>query len=328
MAGRKLSTREKEPALHQEVVEIRSQAGDLKIAESRADPQVPDIEEKYVAIDGGRMRYLRAGSGPTLVLLHGLLGYSFSWRFTIPALSKYATVYAVDMLGTGFSDRVPQLDCCLRASAERLLRFLEVIGVSRFDLVGASHGGAVAMMLAAICADQDADPQQRRLQRLILAEPVNPWSAHGRRLAPLVGSRLGSFFFLHTVAHRSSIYGYWLRRLYGNSQRIPPGTLEGYAAPFKMPGTFEYAIGVTRHWTAGLRELTSELPKIADYSTLIIWGTRDRAVDPKSAEPLQKVFRHAQLLMIPDAGHLPYEETPEEFNRAVLNFLQSTSANS
>jgi pimeloyl-ACP methyl ester carboxylesterase len=273
------------------------------------------------------MRYLRAGSGPPLILLHGLLGYSFSWRFTIPVLSKRATVYAVDMLGTGFSERMPELDCCLRALAERLLRFLDVIGVSRFDLVGTSHGGAVAMTLASICADQCAEPRQRRLQRLILADPVNPWSPHGRRLAPFVGSGPGSFLFLHLLARRSSTYGYWLRRLYGNSQRITPGTLEGYTAPFKIPGTFEYGISVTRHWTEGLYELRTMLPKIADYPTLIIWGARDRAVDPRSAEPLQRVFKRAELVMLPEAGHLPYEETPEEFNQAVLNFLQSTSAN-
>jgi len=53
------------------------------------------------------MRYLSAGSGPPLLLVHGLLGYSFSWRFTIPALAQHATVYAIDLLGTGFSDRPP-----------------------------------------------------------------------------------------------------------------------------------------------------------------------------------------------------------------------------
>jgi pimeloyl-ACP methyl ester carboxylesterase len=55
------------------------------------------------------MRYLRAGSGPPLVLLHGLMGYSFSWRFAIPALAPLRTCYAPDLLGAGFSDR-PRID--------------------------------------------------------------------------------------------------------------------------------------------------------------------------------------------------------------------------
>ena len=74
-------------------------------------------------LDGARMRYLRAGSGPALILLHGLLGYSFSWRFTMPALAPYVTAYAPDMLGAGFSDRPPGIDHSMRGTAKRVLRF-------------------------------------------------------------------------------------------------------------------------------------------------------------------------------------------------------------
>ena len=55
------------------------------------------VEECWMDFDGARMRYLRAGSGPPLILLHGLLAYSFSWRYTLPALAPYATVYAPDL---------------------------------------------------------------------------------------------------------------------------------------------------------------------------------------------------------------------------------------
>jgi len=89
--------------------------------------------------DGARMRYLKAGTGPPLVLLHGLFGYSFSWRYTIPALAPYATVYVPDMLGAGFSDR-PQIDHCMRATALRVLKFLERLGISSFNLLGTSRG--------------------------------------------------------------------------------------------------------------------------------------------------------------------------------------------
>src|SRR5215469_1624274 len=118
---------------------------------SAVPPGLPqNTEEHFVEIDGARMRYLRAGSGPPLVLVHGLMGYSFSWRYVIPAISQYATVYAVDLLGTGFSDRPRDLDCRLRPSAERLLLFLNKLGIQSFDLLGTSHGGAVAIQTAAI----------------------------------------------------------------------------------------------------------------------------------------------------------------------------------
>ena len=296
--------------------------------EPALDGTIPDnasstVQEGYARVGGARMRYLYGGSGPPILLVHGLLGYSFSWRFTLPFLAQHATVYAVDMLGTGFSDRVPELDCSLSSMAGRLINFVDEIELSRFDLVGASHGGAVAMMLAAACAEKSADARPRRVRRLILAAPVNPWSPHGQFLALLLGNSIGSALFKATAARMTVTYGYWLSRLYGDPGKIPSGTLEGYSAPFKIPGTFDYGLSVMRCWNSGLHELESALPKLADYPTLLIWGSRDCAVDPGSAAPLQKVFKHCELVMFEGVGHLPYEEMPNEFNRALLTFLQS-----
>ena len=263
------------------------------------------------------MRYLRQGAGPPLVLIHGLLGYSFSWRFAMPALAQYATVYAVDLIGAGFSDRPPDLDCCLRSSADRFLRFLHAVGIREFDLLGTSHGGAVAMMAAAKLRERT----DISIQRLVLVAPVNPWSPHGRRLAPFLASRVGSALFLSAMAGRPVTHKWALRRLYGNPANIPQGTLEGYAAPSSQPGFFEYALKIAAHWTADLRELSSAIPSLADYPTQLIWGARDRAVFVSSAEKLRRQFRQCGLTIFPQAGHLPYEEVPDEFNRVLIDFL-------
>jgi len=279
------------------------------------------IDECWATLDGARLRYLRAGSGPPLLLIHGLLGYSFSWRFTLPAFAPSTTVYAVDLLGTGFSDRPERLDCGFRATAEGLLRFIDQMGISSFDVLATSHGGAVAMMLAALCADRP----DKRLNRLILAAPVNPWSPHGRLIARLLGNQWGSSLFLKTFARMPLAYDFWLNRMYGDSRRIPPGTLEGYSAPLTIPGSFEHGLDIMRCWNTDLRELESVLPKISDYPTLLIWGNKDRAVYPSSADTLRRCFKDCALSIIEGAGHLPYEETPEEFNRIVIDFLTATS---
>jgi len=283
-------------------------------------PAPPSLaaDERFVTIDGGRVRYLQAGSGPPLILLHGLMGYSFSWRFTIPALSQHATIYALDQLGTGFSDRPAQLDCRLSAIADRLLKFLNAVGVSSFDLLGTSHGGAVAMMAASLCAKHS----DLHLRKLVLVAPVNPWSPHGRRLAPLLGSPIGSTLFLRTVSHMQWTFPFWLARLYGNAKRIPPGTLEGYRAPTAIPGSFEYGVGIVRHWTSDLRELESMIPKLVDIPTLLIWGSADAAVYVQSAEQLRRHFKNAELVVFPGVGHLPYEEVPEQFNSTLTEFLR------
>jgi pimeloyl-ACP methyl ester carboxylesterase len=276
-----------------------------------------DIEEHWIELDGGRMRYLQAGSGPPLILLHGLLGYSFSWRFTIPALAPYATVYAPDMLGSGFSDRPAGIDHTIRGEAQRLLRFVDQLGISSFNLLGTSHGGAVGMMAAACAIDQSFS----RVRRLVLVAPVNPFSAHGRRLAPLIGSRFGSACFRLIIPQMHFLHPYWHARMYGDRKFIPPDAFEGYLAPLLSQGAFEHGLSICRSWSGDLRELEALLPKLANIPTLLMWGGKDQAVYASSAEPLAKCFRNCQTVIFPDKGHLPYEECPEEFNRAVIEFL-------
>jgi pimeloyl-ACP methyl ester carboxylesterase len=295
----------------------------------------PGVEECWMDFDGARMRYLRAGSvpllakearsgarGTPLILVHGLLGYSFSWRYTMPALAHYATVYAPDMMGAGFSDRPAGLDHSMRGTAKRLLRFVERLGISSFDLLGTSHGGAVAMMMAAECLSGNAGLRpDLGLRRLVLVAPVNPYSAHGRRLAPFLGSKVGAALFRLTSAHMRFSYPCWHARMYGERSRIPAGTLEGYMAPLAQPGLFEHGLSIVRTWTEDLRELEATLPKLAGIPTLFMWGSKDSAVYASSALPLAKYFPNSTSIVFPGVGHLPYEECPVEFNRALIEFL-------
>ena len=264
------------------------------------------------------MRYLRAGSGPTLVLVHGLLGYSFSWRFTFPALAPYFTVIAPDMLGAGFSDPAPRADSNMPATARRILQFAQQLGITSFDLLGTSHGGAVAMLAAAAAIQNKSLPQ---IRRLILVAPVNPYSAHGRRLAPFFGSRIGRWLFRNTVEKIPSLFPYWHQRMYGNRNKIPPGTLEGYMAPLRRPEVLEHALDIVRTWTPDLRELEACLPRLQTIPTLLMWGSKDGAVFASSVVPLSKHFSRVKTVMFPGVGHLPYEECAEEFNRELLDFL-------
>ena len=236
----------------------------------------------------------------------------------MPALAPYAMVYAPDMMGAGFSDRPPGIDHCMQGCARRALRFAEELGISEFDLLGTSHGGAVAMMAAA----QSLQPESRvRVRRLILVAPVNPYSAHGQRLAPFVGSSLGTVLFRHTVAHMRLVFTYAHARMYGDKRRIPADALEGYMAPLSKPGMFEHALSIVSTWTQDLRELEETLPKLSRIPALLMWGSADSAVYASSAEPLRKFFPASELILFPGIGHLPYEECPNEFNRELIAFL-------
>jgi pimeloyl-ACP methyl ester carboxylesterase len=264
------------------------------------------------------MRYLRAGSGPPLILLHGLFAYSFSWRYTMPALAPYATVYALDMLGAGFSDRPSGIDHSMRGTALRVLKFAETVGLSSFDLLGTSRGGPVAMCAASEALGRKRGPQVRRL---ILVCPVNPYSPHGKYLAPFFATSFGAAGFRWAAARAPFIFDYAHARLYADRSKIPADSLAGYRAPATSPDFYELGLSIVRSWTADLAELQSVLPKLREIPTLLVWGSKDPAVYVSSMESLAKHFANVQKVVFPGVGHLPYEECPNEFNRALITFL-------
>jgi len=276
------------------------------------------IAERWAVLDSARMRYLQAGSGTPLVLVHGLLGYSFSWRFVLPALAQLSEVFAVDQLGAGYSDRPTQLDCSFSASATRLLRFLDQVGIVSCDLLGTSHGGAVAMIAASLA--------RNRVKRLILVAPVNPWSSRGKLLAPFLSNPVMSPLLLQSAPLLEICNKIVLRRMYGDTRKIAPGTMEGYSAPLRLPGALRYPLGVLQNWGRGLDELRGALPRIREVPTLLAWGSLDRAVYPWSSAMLRKQFSRCRLVMMEGVGHLPYEEEPKDFNRIVMEFLNAKSA--
>jgi 4,5:9,10-diseco-3-hydroxy-5,9,17-trioxoandrosta-1(10),2-diene-4-oate hydrolase len=266
-----------------------------------------------------RTRYLQAGSGPPLLLLHGLLGYSFSWRYNLLPLSRFAAVYAPDLPGTGYSERVLDLNTDLTVRAEHMLRFMDVIHMEHANILGTSLGGALATMLTLLCEKRNPG----RVRSLILVDPVNPWSRHGKLVTRIGATTPGTLALRCTFPAIKMMQRVFLARMYGDPKRISPGTMEGYTAPLDHPQTLNYAISVIRSWHGNLQKLKTAYDELGEIRTLLIWGDRDRAVIAKSAYELQKRLPNSELVVLKGIGHLPYEEAPDEFNETVRRFLTS-----
>jgi pimeloyl-ACP methyl ester carboxylesterase len=266
---------------------------------------------------GHRMHYLRAGTGPPVLLVHGLVAYSFSWRFTVPALAPNFTCYAVDLLGMGDSERPSGIDVSPRALAEGLVAFMRSQTTEGWSVIGSSHGGGVAMWVVRLAEDAGIP-----IRRLVLVAPINPWSAHGRRLAPLAAHPLVS------AAVRACGFAYvpvrrlTFSRMYGDAKRVTEQTLSGYARPLSIKGTVPHCLALLKDWNRNVDELESVMQQL-DAPTLVIWGTRDRLVCYDSAQKVVSALPNARLITISGAGHLPYEERPEEFNSALIPFIRA-----
>lgn len=260
------------------------------------------------------IRFLHAGTGPPLLLLGGLLGGSFCWRFTIPALASRYSVHAVDLPGLGLPQDIG-VDCSMGQQAKRLAEFVRQMGWTEFSVIGSSFGGAIAMLLGG----QDAEILSR-IRSLVLSSPVNPWSDFGRGRIRLLSSTLGGYFLRMALPISHPVHGLALRRMFGNSTRIPPDAFAGYRPTILQRGRAQNVLTALRKWHPDLDSLEKIIPQL-NVPTLLIWGTQDKAVDPRSATTLKERLPQAELKLIPGAGHLPFEEEPKEFNRIVLEFL-------
>lgn len=304
----------------------------------------PGVEEHWMGVAGGQMRYLKAPgpSGATarpLLLIHGLWGFSYSWRKNIPALAQHRTVYAVDMLGAGYSERPrpsQTFDWSLQGHALRLLEFLHQMGIAAIDLAASSHGGAIAMMMAIMCQQQNegrpadlpathgaAAGKSSRIMigKMALVSPVNPWSRYHPSIVKFAENAVGRALVRLAKPLAGPICSWRLGKLYGEESRMTPGAPAAYAAAMHLPRSSQTQIGILRAWRHDEDELRNLLPTISSIPVLFIWGSEDRVIELDASSELIKNFKNAQVAIIKTTGHLPYEELPAEFNPLLEAFL-------
>jgi pimeloyl-ACP methyl ester carboxylesterase len=274
------------------------------------------IEDGYVQIGGMKLHYRRAGTGRPLLLLHGLVGSASNWRQNIDFLARHANVYAVDLLNMGQSERILGLDASLEATADRVAACMDALGLDEADVAGHSHGGAVAMMLAARHPD--------RVRRLILFAPANPYCDLGRQLIGFYQTPVGTWVARQIPWLPRMLKKTALSRMYGDPRRVSDDSLDGYTAGLRIPGTIEHVLNIVRGWYADMGQLSEVLADLAEKPTLLIWGDRDRAVGLDSAHLLQRTLRRSRLVVLPGVGHIPFEEMPDACNHAMCDWLASS----
>jgi pimeloyl-ACP methyl ester carboxylesterase len=279
-----------------------------------------EIEEGYVTVGGARLHYCRAGAGRPLLLLHGLVGSVKNWRRNIRFLAQYANVYAVDLLNMGESDRVPGLDSSLEATADRIAACMDAFGLKVADIAGHSHGGAVAMMLAA--------RHPRRVRTLVLFAPANPFCDLGRQLIGFYQTNTGMWLARQIPWLPRSLKAVALSRMYGNPARVARDSLAGYTDGLRVPGTIDHVLSIVQGWSSDMRRLREALGNLAEKPTLLIWGDRDRTVGLASANELQARLRQSSLVVLPGVGHIPFEEMPDACNGAIRDWLSGPSSSS
>ncbi len=276
-----------------------------------------NASSEFVTVDGARMHYLRAGSGPPLLLLHGLVGSSCSWKRNVDGLAEHFTVYALDMIGMGSSERVAGGDADMRTKAAHVASFLDALGIESATIAAHSHGGAVSMMFTSLWPE--------RVRALVLAAPANPYSCASDGLLRFYLSGFGQWFARFIPRFPRWVLNLALENMYGDPARIKDDVLGGYVECLRVPGTVDHILNVLRSWSADMQQLRKALKngKTQGRPILMVWGDRDRAVPVESGQRLHSRLGDAQMVVLQGVGHLPFEEMPEHCNSILLEWARA-----
>jgi pimeloyl-ACP methyl ester carboxylesterase len=265
-----------------------------------AAPQAPPLKEAVVF--GQKIQYVDAGSGPVVVLLHGLGGNSSNWAFNIAALSQKYRVIAPDQIGFGRSDK-PLINYRVGTYADFLDKFLEGLNVERASLVGNSLGGWIAALYAL--------KYPKRVERLVLADAAGFAPPKEYDLSTLSGLNpstreqaryLAGLVFFNPLFKTDAAVDATL------AARISAG--DGYTIQSLVESIYRNE-DVLDGKLSGVKQ-----------PTLVIWGKDDGLLPlARDGEKYRREMPSAQFVVFDQCGHVPQVEKAAEFNAAVLKFL-------
>ncbi len=257
-------------------------------------------ETKDAQVFGQKISYMEAGSGPAVILLHGLGGDKTNWRFNLPALAAKFHVYAIDELGFGASDK-PMIDYRVATESDVLDEFMRSQKIEKASIVGSSLGGWIAADFAV--------RYPGRVDRLVLGD------AAGYFLRPV--QREEAAFLNPSTLDDARLA---VKKIF----KTPQLTSETFARTFlgvRMHAGDGYTID--RFFDSMLRgedQLNHRLQSI-HAKTLVIWGGDDALLPVSLAETMTKEIAGAKKVVIDGCGHVPQFECADRFNPAMIDFL-------
>ncbi|MCW2683137.1 MAG: Pimeloyl-ACP methyl ester carboxylesterase [Blastococcus sp.] len=273
-------------------------------------------------VHGHRRAFIRAGSGPALLLLHGIGNNCSTWSGVVDRLAQDYTVIAPDLLGHGNSDK-PRGDYSIAAYANGMRDLLTVLDIEQATVVGHSLGGGIAL--------QFAYQFPERCQRLALVGSggLGPELSAGLRAATLPGAEL-------VVTALAGVSG----RLRSGFQVIEKvGRAAGWqrVGDLAEAGDALFALKDAEARRAFLRTLRGVVDARGQAVTaldrlyladaipmLVVWGGRDPIVPARHAETVRELVPSARVEVFPGAGHWPHLDEPDRFCDVLLDFMATT----
>jgi 2-hydroxy-6-oxonona-2,4-dienedioate hydrolase len=266
---------------------------------------------KQVEIFGQKIQYMEAGSGPTVILLHGLGGDKSNWAYTAPVLAKNYHVYVPDQIGFGESDK-PLIDYRVGTLVDFLDGFCKKLGITKAIVVGNSLGGwtAAAFTLA----------HPEKVDRLVLVDSAGYSLA---KTGVQAQRELLQVLNPSTVASEKALMG----TILANKALATDAFAEGAFAQHMRRGD---GYTIDRFLDSLFRNEDVVDGKLGAIKapTLVVWGREDGLIPLSAGQMLVTEIVGSQTVILDHCGHVPQIECAVPFNTALLKFLASGAGTS
>jgi pimeloyl-ACP methyl ester carboxylesterase len=278
-------------------------------------------ETRFFTIHGYRRAYRMMGSGPAILLLHGIGDTSESWVPLMPALAAHHTVIAPDLLGHGESDK-PRADYSVAAYANGMRDLLSVLDVDRATVVGHSLGGGVAAQLAY--------QHPERCDRLVLVAS----GGVGREVTPVLRlataplaelalpplgwplPRLGGLVLLDVLRRLGTDLG----RDADELRRVFDGLPDGASR-----AAFTRTLRSVVDWKGQVVTMLDRCYLAEAMPTLLVWGAHDGVIPVDHAHRAYEAMPGSRLEIFDDAGHFPHHADPDRFLDVLGDFIAANA---
>lgn len=272
----------------------------------------PTLPCRTAQLDVGTVAYTAIGSGPPVIFIHGYGDTLFTWRHQLRDLRNELQLYALDLIGYGYSDQ-PPIEYTVDTFISCVRQFMDALEIKSATVVGSSLGGAVALCLA--------KTHPERVDRLVLLGPTIPgvqpagrafgltfWLTHHGRLA----ERFVQPGFRPAVRQA-------LRDAVVDPSLITNDLVTYYARVARRPGFRHVYVSTARNWHAW----AAQGPRFGELKmpVLIIWGEADHVHPIRQGALLRTLIPQAELVRVPQCGHLPHVEQPRRVNALLRQFV-------
>ena len=262
------------------------------------------VHEKFIQIDGNKIRYLESGrSDKTLVLIHGLGASAERWEQVMPIFAEKFRVIIPDLIGFGYSDK-PLADYTIDFFSNFLKQFLTAVDISSTYLIGSSLGGQISAEFTASHPDI--------VEKLILVSP----SGVMKQSTPALDAYIMAALYPNEQSAKNAF-----EMMEGSGEDVDPLIVTSFIKRMQLPNA-KLAFMSTVLGLKNAEIITKKLQTISTQ-TMLIWGSDDPVIPINHADDFIKSLKDCRFIRMDGCGHTPYVQEPIQFSEKVLDFLDA-----